>query len=70
MPPTDTRATQEQVEGQFRESLKDATVIIEKLAPHVASVEELVAVLRLAQENDTQLRLVLKEVTAPPPSKR
>lgn len=46
----------------WRSSLVDVAGVCEKLAPICGSVEELVGMLKLALENEAQLKLVMKEV--------
>lgn len=56
-------------EDPFRESLKDAAVVVERLAPLCSSFEEMVQIIRLAvgtddlPANDAQLRLIIKAVS-------
>lgn len=45
--------------AQFRESLAEVLLVIERFAHQCATPEELVGVLRLGLENDAQLRLLL-----------
>lgn len=50
------------VEG-FRESLKDLAVVLERLAPHCDTVEDLVASVQHALESDVHLALVMSVCT-------
>ena len=59
----DTKPTQEQVLDSFKKSLDDVAVVIEKLAPHCQSFDEMVGMLKLAEENGGQLRLLYRIVT-------
>jgi hypothetical protein len=52
------------VEDSFRSSLQDVVTISEKLAPHCASVEEMTGMIKLALDNDGQLRLLMREFTS------
>lgn len=56
------------VEDGFRESLKDVVTICEKLSASCQSTSDLTEMLKLALENDGQLRLILSMMT--PQSKR
>lgn len=47
----------------FREALRDATAVVEKLAPHWtgnAAIEELWQMLNLGLSNDGQLKLLME----------
>lgn len=50
-------------EDDFRESLADVAVIVQKLGPLCNSWEEMVAMLKLGTENPAQLKLIMKVVT-------
>lgn len=54
----------EDVEKSFRDSLDDLILVTEKLSPFCSSPSEMVEVLRLAQSNDMQLRILMNQVTA------
>lgn len=43
----------------FRESLKDAIVIVKELANHCESFSDAVSIMELASENDGQLRMLV-----------
>lgn len=58
--------TADDIEASFRSSLKDVVEIAEKLAPHCKSVDELVDMLKLAIENDGQLRFLMGRVIPRP----
>lgn len=49
-------------EESFRESLKDVLAIIQRMAPHCGSLEELAETVKLGLENDVHLRLLLSVV--------
>lgn len=53
------RKAPQQEEG-FREALKDVVAVVEKLAPYCQSFDDLVSMVKLAVENDGQLRLLMK----------
>lgn len=46
-------------EDQFRESVEDAALIVEKLSLICNSFEEMVELLKAAQTNDATLKLIL-----------
>lgn len=48
----------------FQSSLEDVVVVVEKLLPVYTSSQELLEVLRLAQSNETQLKLLFNMVTS------
>lgn len=50
------------VEG-FKESLKDLAVVLERLAPHCDTVEDLIATVKHALESDVHLALVMSVVS-------
>ncbi len=58
--------TADDIESSFRSSLKDVVEIAEKLAPHCKSVDEFVEMVRLAIENDGQLRFLMGRVIPRP----
>lgn len=60
----DVKVSQEQVEEQFRDALKDLVTIGEKLAPWCRTTAELVDVAKLAVDNDGQLRMLLAMTTS------
>jgi hypothetical protein len=47
---------------EFRESLKDVVVVVEKLSKYTDTYEQLISMCSLAIENDAQLRILIKEV--------
>lgn len=55
-------------EDKFRESLKDAGVVIHKLSSICVTFDEALGMLHLAIENDGQLRLLMNMIQ--PQSKR
>lgn len=56
------KLTQQEELELFRKALEDAATVAEKLSGVCGSVTELVEVVRLAQGNDAQLRLLYKEI--------
>lgn len=54
----------------FRESLEDVVAIVEGLAPFCVSTRELLEMVKLAVENDGQLRLLRQAVAGPEQVKR
>lgn len=50
-------------EQSFRSSLEDVVVVLEKLSPFATSPEELAGMVRLALENEGQLRLLFQITT-------
>lgn len=48
---------------QLREALHEAAVVIRKLAPFCATVDELVGMIELAQVNDGQLQMLKREIS-------
>ena len=60
--PRTLKMTQQEVEDKFRESLEDVLVVCDRLAPVCRSVEELIGMLRLAVENDAQLRTLMGKI--------
>lgn len=61
-PHTPPDADQPSDEDIFRDSLRDAIVLVTKLAPVCPNVEDLVGLMKLATENDGQLRLLMDKV--------
>lgn len=51
------------VEQSFRESLKDVTAVVQKLAPHCPSFDDLLGMMELALTNDGMLNVLMKIVT-------
>lgn len=58
-------ADQKTTEDSFRESLKDLVTITQKLNHYCESTSDLTAMVNLALDNDSQLRLLMSIVTAP-----
>lgn len=54
-----------EAEQSFRNSLEDVIAIADGLSRHCKTVEDLIAVSKLAMENDAQLRIVMDLVTQP-----
>lgn len=50
---------QEELEAGFRESCRDFALILEALVPFCGGLDELAGMLRLADKNDGQLRLLM-----------
>ncbi len=49
-------------EEAFRESLKDVAAIMESLTPVCSDVKDMAEMIRLAVQNDGQLKLIMKIV--------
>ena len=54
-----------EAEQSFRNSLEDVIAIADGLSRHCKTVEDLIAVSRLAIETDAQLRIVMDLITQP-----
>ena len=50
------------VEEQFRSSIEDVIVVLERLAPTCDTPEEMISLLKLGLENKAQLRLLLSRI--------
>lgn len=59
---TDRKPTQQEVEDSFRGALKDVAAIVAALAPVCKTLDDLLGMIKLAEDNDAQLRLLLREV--------
>lgn len=55
---------QAEAENDFRSSLQDVLAVAKGMASYCQTVEDLIEVVRLATENEGQLRFVLRVVTA------
>ena len=53
----------EEVQDNFRDALKDVLTIVEKLSPHCHTLDDLISVAKLAVEDDSQLRLLMSLTT-------
>ena len=51
------------LERSFRGSVEDMLVIMERLVPQCDSLEDLTAMLELATQNNSQLRLLMRQVS-------
>jgi hypothetical protein len=56
------KPTQEEVEASFKESIKDAVTLLVKLNPHCKTVGDVVNILQLALDNESQLHLLMSLV--------
>lgn len=50
------------VQDSFRDALQDVIAIADKLAPHCTSIAEMVEMLKLAQDNNSQLNLLMSVI--------
>lgn len=48
-------------EDRLRQAIADTVQVVEKLFPKVKNVDDLLPILRLALENDGQLRLLMSD---------
>lgn len=51
--------TEETVEQKFRSALMDALKIVESLGPICQNLDEVASIMRLAEDNDGQLKLIM-----------
>lgn len=55
--------TEETVEMKFRSALADALKMVESLGPICQNLDEVASIMRLAIENDGQLRLLMQSLS-------
>lgn len=58
------RLSPEEAEADFRRSLEDVALVIERLGTYCQTPDEMLSMVRLAIDNTGQLRLLIREVTA------
>ena len=52
------KLTQQEEEAKFRSCLEDVMVVVENLADHCTTPDEMIGMLRLAMTNDAQMRML------------
>lgn len=55
--------TTQEIEASFRQEIDDIVAVIEGLAPLYSDIHEMIDSLKLAKDNDGQLRLIMKQVS-------
>lgn len=58
--PVKKQPTRQEMEEQFRESLKDALVILKSLAPYCTSFDDLAFMVETGTVSDGQMRLLME----------